>query len=233
MLSRLAVFRLALRSRRVAMLINAATQASLDLIAARGAEVRAAFAPIQKTGDFSNVNPPGNDYFVTADERGRTSYTRDGRFSIADGAVVGENRRPVLGFSSEGGALRELHVDPVDQALGRVNNLRVSENGAVQYDRSSIDPRSGTRESQTVTIGYVALARFPAGTRLPTQTPPHVGRANDGNFGLIGPMRRENDDATLDRTLDRLHDAYVAFDALQAAHKAQGHVGKTVMDLIK
>jgi len=35
------------------------------------------------------------------------------------------------------------------------------------------------------------------------------------------------------RVLDRLEEAYVAFDALQAAHKAQGGVGKTAMDLLK
>jgi hypothetical protein len=215
------------------MLINSATQASLDLIAARGAEVRATFAPIPKLGDFSNVSPPGADYFVTTDEHGRASYTRDGRFSIDHGAVVGANTRPILGFAHDGGALRELRVDPVDEALGRVKNLRISGNGAVQYDRSSIDPRSGELEARTVTIGYVALARFPSGTRLPSETPPHLGRANDGNFGSVGPMRRETDDASLDRSLDRLHDAYVAFDALQAAHRAQGHVGKTVMDLVK
>ena len=215
------------------MLINAATQASLDVIAARGADVRSAFGPIATPGDFANVSPPGGDYFITSDDRGSTSYTRDGRFSLANGTIVGANARPVLGFTAEGGTLCELHVDAVDEALGRVHNVRVAGNGAVQYDRSSIDPRSGTCESQTVTIGFLALARFPAGTRLPSETPPHVGRANDGNFSAIGPMRRERTDASLDRSLERLHDAYVAFDALQAAHKAQGHVGKTAMDLVK
>ena len=233
MRSPLAAFASASQWVRAAMLINAATQASFDLIAARSADVRATFAPIPKAGDFSNVSPPGNDYFITTDERGQTSYTRDGRFSLTRGAVVGENLRPVLGFRSEGGPLCELHVDPVDDALGRVGNVRVGADGAVRYDRTSIDPRSGTRETQTVTIGCVALARFPAGTRLPSETPPHIGRANDGNFGAIGPSRRETSDDALDRSLDRLHDAYMAFDALQAAHKAQGHAGKTAMDLVK
>ncbi len=240
------------------MVINAATERALDSVAERARDVRMAFTPgaIPSHGDVATSSPssyacldplsasaPADDYFVTTDSHGRTSYTRDGRFALENGALVGSSGRPILGFTEDGAALRELRVDPVDHALGRVSNLRVMADGSVQYDRASVDPRTGKRETQPVSIGRLGLARFPAGTKMisigdgsnaaPPEVPPHVGRAGDGNFGAIVPMRREESRIDLDRSLERLHDAYIAFDALQAAHKAQGKAGKTVMDLVK
>ena len=240
------------------MFVSAVTERGLDAIASRADDVRKAFTPgavpahddvatSANNSRFSldpmSVSAPANDYFVTSDERGRMSYTRDGSFSLANGTVVASNGRPALGYASSNGALRELHVDPVDEALGRVSNLRVSTTGDVEYDRASVDPRTGVREVTTVSAGRLALSRFAAGTKLSTNgdgtsapaldVKPHIGRSGDGNFGAIIPMRREESRIDLDTSLARLHDAYVAFDAVQAAHKAQGHVGKTVMDLLK
>lgn len=240
------------------MFINASTERGLDAIAQRAADVRRAFTPgaLPKNDDVTtpaprsrpdldpmSVSAPANDFFITTDDRGRTSYTRDGGFSVADGTVVASNGRAVLGYTGDGNALSELHLDPVDETLGRVRNLRVSANGSVEYDRASIDPRTQSREIARVTVGRIALARFPAGTKLATNADgtsaaspdvsAHVGRSCDGNFGAIAPMRREESRVDLDQSLAKLHDAYVAFDALQAAHKAQGHVSKTVMDLLK
>ena len=207
------------------MLINAATRAAFDLIAPRGA------------GPYNLAPKPGFCESESARQRllstakgGRTSYVRDGRFSISRWNVVGSNARPVLGFTSDAGALYGLHVDPVDEALSRCEQ---PVSPAARYntiDRRSIHMRCA-RTANDLRLAMWHWRDF--GTRLPSETPPHLGRANDGNFGAIAPMQRENGDASLDRSLDRLHDAYIAFDALQAAHKAQGHVGKTVMDLVK
>ena len=240
------------------MMVNAATQDALDRIAQRAADVQRAFTPgaIPQFGDVAtggpasraaldplSVAPPAGAYFLTNDERGRTTYTRDGSFALHDGALVGANGRTILGFVARSGVTSELHVDAVDEALGRVQNLRVEPDGTLAYDRTVIDPRSGTRERERVAIGQLALARFPAATKLacvdanhfiaPPGTLPHVGRAGDGNFANVAPMQREESRVDFDRSLDRLEEAYVAFDALQAAHKAQGSTGKTAMDLLK
>lgn len=240
------------------MFISASTERSLDAIAARAADVRRAFTPgaLPENGDVAthapnshstfdpmSVSAPGDDFFITMDDRGRTSYTRDGGFSVNNGSVIASNGRALLGYADDGRALAELHIDPVDEALGRVSNLRVTANGSVEYDRSSIDPRTGHRETARVSVGRIALARFPAGTKLSTNgdgtsvpsadVSAHVGRPGDGNFGTLTPMQREESRIDLDQSLAKLHDAYVAFDALQAAHKAEGIAAKTVMDLLK
>jgi flagellar basal body rod protein FlgG len=240
------------------MMVNAATQDALDRIAQRAADVQRAFTPgaTPQFGDVATDAPasrvafdplsvaaPPDVYFLTTDERGRTTYTRDGGFAMHDGMLVGANGRAILGFTARNGVSTQLHVDAVDDALGRVQNLRIEPDGTLAYDRTVIDPRSGTRERERVAVGQLALARFPAATKLaaadanhvvaPPGTLPHVGRAGDGNFANVTPMQREESRIDFDRSLDRLEEAYVAFDALQAVHKAQGSAGKTAMDLLK
>jgi flagellar basal body rod protein FlgG len=240
------------------MMVNAATQDALDRIAQRAADVQRAFTPgaIPQFGDVAtdapasraaldplSVAPPADAYFLTTDERGRTAYTRDGGFALRDGTLVGANGRAIFGFTTPNGTATQLHVDAVDETLGRVQNLRIEPDGTLAYDRTIIDPRSGTRERERVPVGQLALARFPAATKLaavdanhvvaPPGTLPHVGRAGDGNFAHVAPMQREESRIDFDRSLDRLEEAYVAFDALQAVHKAQGSTSKTAMDLLK
>lgn len=240
------------------MFINTATERSLDLISQRAADVYKAFTPGALPGhadvetnapqsravlDPLAVSAPGNDYFMTFDERGRTTYTRDGQMRLVNGTFVGSNGRPMLGYSGDASAAAELKIDPVDDALGRIRNVRVEADGTVAYDRRTVDPRSGLAQMQRISIGRLALARFPAATKLTnaadgTVTPspgvvPHLGRPADGNFGTLAPMRRDESRIDLNRSLERLHDAYVAFDALQAVHKAQGQTGKVAMDLLK
>ncbi len=240
------------------MFVNSATERSLDLISQRAADVYKAFIPgaLPERSDVETnapqsrvvfdplaVSAPGDDYFVTSDERGRTTYTRDGQMQLVNGTLLGANGRPMLGYTADGETASELKVDPVDEALGRIRNMRVEVNGSVVYDRRTVDPRSGYMQVQRVPIGRLALARFPAATKFTnavdgTVTPPpgvapHLGRATDGNFGALAPMRRDESRVDLNRSLDRLHDAYVAFDALEAVHKAQGQTGKVAMDLLK
>lgn len=240
------------------MMINAATQDALDRIAQRAADVQRAFTPgaLPAFGDVAtdagssraaldplSVAAPAQAYFLTTDARGRTVYTRDGCFALRDGTLTGADGRAILGFTSDQGAASALHVDPVDEALGRVDGLHVEGDGTLAYERVTIDPRTGARERERVAVGRIALARFPAAAQLgsvdanhvipPPGTLPYVGRAGDGNFPGIAPMRREESRIDLDRSLDRLEEAYVAFDALEAAHKAQASLSKSAMDLLK
>ena len=162
---------------------------------------------------------------------------------MLNGTLVCSNGRPVLGFANDGTTAGPLTVDAVDDALGRVQNVRIESDGNVTYDRRVVEPRTGESQVQRMSIGRLALARFPAATKLITagdgtvtaapDVVPHTGRAADGNFGAIAPMRRDESRIDFDRSLERLHDAYVAFDALQAVHKAQGQTGKVAMDLLK
>jgi flagellar basal body rod protein FlgG len=235
--------------------LNPTIGAALDRIAERAADVRRAFLPgavpahddvaaapsSEFTLDPLSVAPPDGAYFITSDSRGRPAYTRDGSFALRDGRLVDAAGAPVCGL--RGGTLVELRADPVDVALGRVNDPRIEPDGSFVYQRSTLDPRSGTRESQRVLVGRLALARFPAASRLessdgdrlsaPPGVPAQTGLAGDGNFARLAPMQRERSRVNLDESLVRLDDAYITFDALQAAEAAKGHLGKTAMDLLK
>lgn len=240
------------------MLVNAATERALEYIAARGADANRAFTPGARpqfddvgtdaaaprfVPDPLSVVPPADAYFITSDDRGRAAYTQNGSFSISDGAVVGSNGRPILGYAAPNAALGELRIDPVDAALGRAKNTNISADGSLGFTRSSIDPRTGARENERVVVGRIALARFPAGTKCasadaervlaPPGVVPHTGRPGDGNFNALSPMHSTPSHIDLERSLGRLNDAYIAFDALTAAHKAQGAIAKTTMDLLK
>jgi hypothetical protein len=148
----------------------------------------------------------------------------------------------VLGYAQGAATSSPLRCDGVDVALGRVQRIRVEADGTLAYDRVSIDPRTGASENERVAVGRIALARFPAGTRTtltmggvvpPSGVAPHVGKPGDGSFAPVETMRRENSRIDYDRSLDRLEEAYVSFDALQAAHKARGSFAKSAMDLLK
>lgn len=238
--------------------MNVATANALDAIAQRAADVYRAYAPgaepfhgdvaaekppLRATLDPLAVGIPNGDYLITSDDSGRTAYTRNGGLHLVDGALCTAANRPVLGFTESGSALSELRIDPVDAALGRALSVRVEGDGSIVYERSTIDPRTGARGSSRIAVGQLALARFPASTKMlqtghdavlaPNGIVPHVGRPADGNFGAVSPMHNRASGIDIDRSLDRLSDAYIAFNALQAAQKAQGSLGKTAMDLVK
>jgi flagellar basal body rod protein FlgG len=239
--------------------LNPSMSAALDRITERAADVRRAFTPgalpqhndvaasLQRS-DFTldplSVALPDGAYFMTTDARGRTVYARDGTFAIAGARLVDARGNAVLGRRMPpGGPLSDLRVDSVDATLGRAANVRVEADGSLVYTRAAIDPRTGKRVASDVVVGRIALARFPAGTKLdtvdggsffaPHGVAPHTGVAGDGVFGTLVPMRRERSRVDLDASLLRLKDAYVAFDALAAAETAKDHFSKAAMDVVK
>ncbi len=238
------------------MFLNGPISAALERIAERASDVRRAFEPgavpdrddvaashaPEPALDALSVAIPEGAYAVVAGERGN-AYTRDGSFSIRAGRLVDVAGRSVMGTTVNGGSIVELAIDPVDAALGRASGVRVESDGSVAYDRWGVDPRSGAREAQRVVAGRIALARFPAGTRLETQRDgtlaaaasvvPHFGTPAEGGFAALQTLRRTGSGIDIDASLARLKDAYDAFDALQAAQAAKGRLGKTAMDLLK
>jgi flagellar basal body rod protein FlgG len=238
--------------------LNDAMSAALDRIAERAADARRAFTPgaLPQNDDVSTAGPvsdftldplavsaPEGTYFITSDGRGGFNYTRDGSFALRGGSLVDRDGRNVCGVRGPGEAPAELRVDAVDESLGRIGRAAVEHDGSLTYRRETIDPRTGRRESQRIVAGRIALARFPAATRLTsgegdelrTQpgVPPHVGLPGEAGLGVLAPMQRDRSRVDIDRSLIRLKEAYLAFDALQAAEAARMHVGKAALDLVK
>ncbi|MFZ0032332.1 MAG: hypothetical protein WAK84_10710, partial [Candidatus Cybelea sp.] len=117
------------------MFLSSSLSAALDHIAERTADVRRAFTPgavpqhddVATPGTSSDVTvdplavvAPDGAYFETNDDEGRRSYTRDGAFIIHAGKLTDAGGRAILGTRAPGGALGELTIDRVDDALGRI-----------------------------------------------------------------------------------------------------------------
>lgn len=228
------------------MLISDSTARALDNVAARERDVLHALPVEPNSGDpyapaIPCEAPPGT-YFVTRDENGRRIFMRSSEFYLNGPQLTDGKGRPLLGCAAAGGALAPLQVNAVDASLGIAQNVRVAADGAITYERSAIDPATGDRKLQRLTIGRLALARFPAGTLLsgddsyvsaPAGVAPHVGVPGDGGFPPLQSLSQTARDGELEAGLARLQEAYLALDALRAAGSAQGNVQKTVMDLLK
>ncbi len=242
----------------IRMFLNSAMSAALDRIAERAADARRAFTPGALPGhddvatdvpmsDFTldplSVSAPAGAYFITRDERGEVAYTRDGTFTLSAGRLVDQRGRSVCGLHAGSEVPVELRADPIDTALGRVMSAHIEPDGSLVYRRKTIDPRTASGYSQRIVVGRLALARFPAGTKLENSdgidvTPPHgiiphVGLPKDGSFEAVAPMQRDRSRIDIDLSLIRLKEAYLAFDALRAAETAKAHLGKTALDLVK
>ena len=206
------------------------------------ADVAAPRAPLPATDPLSVAAPPGT-WFVTADAAGTRTYTRAGSFHIADdGTLQTADGALVLG-STHGAPLQPLRVPEPDRLLGHAAGARIAGDGSVIYSRTSIDPQTRERTLESLTIGRIALARFPAGSapqRIDAThfsgvpgVVPHVGLPADAAFAPLATGARDAGNVDLDTGLQKLAEAYIAFSALQAAHKAQGAGDKVVMDLLK
>jgi len=233
------------------MLAEIAARAN-DVLAAYGSGAEPTFSDAAGNANriLKNADPLSvatQDGYFVVERAGQRAYTRDGTFVFRDGALKTRGNEPVVGYASAQDRARAiltpLRADAADAALGRVNDLRIESDGAVAYTRSVRDAQTGVMRRERVTIGTLALARFPAGTQpvridvthagAPPGVVTHFGAAGDGNFAPLATHSRDAGGFDVDAALLHLQEAYRAFDAVQAAHAARRDVYKTTMDLVK
>jgi len=238
--------------------IDAAVASALERIDSRDADVRNAYragafplhddvahpaGPVPASDPLSVALPEGS-YVLTQNENGSAAYSRDGTFELVGGGLRSADGRPVLGFAlGNRTALAALRVDPYDLALGRVADAKIDADGTLAYMRRSVDPRTGRGRTERVAVGRIALARFPAATQLVRVDATHVqppvgvnvklGVPADGSFGALIVRARDVGRIDLMVGLTKMHEAYVQFEALRAAHDGQGKTEKVAMDLLK
>jgi flagellar basal body rod protein FlgG len=238
-------------------MIDPATANALDRLDARNTDVRNAYAggfvplandatrrpPIVSSSDPLSVALPDSAFVLTPDSGGQVGYSRDGAFHFTAGELRASDGRPVLGFASGNRKLVPLRVDPYDAALGRVSEGRIEADGSVCYTRLCIDPRTGERRAERVTLGRIALARFPAGTqtervdadhvRPPAGVSPQLGLPADGTFPALITKARDLGRVDILAGLEKMKEAYDNYEALRAAHHGRGETEKIAMDLVK
>lgn len=196
------------------------------------------------TNDPLSVALPPDAYFVAGDAA-RPSYTRDGALAVRDGVLVSSDGTPVLGFveGDSSGVPRSLRIEKNDVLLGRALDIRVEPDGVFGYARSVLDPKSGASSVERVVVGRVALARFPAATRLeridathasaPAHVVPFIGSPNDGSFLPIETQRRALGRLDSDAAVSRLQDAYLAMRALSAVERSKNAFARGASELVK
>jgi flagellar basal body rod protein FlgG len=239
-------------------MIDPATANALERIDARNEDVRNAyradFVPTssdvaRKPSVVRDANPlsvalPEGAFVLTPDASGQLGFSRDGAFNVTGGELRAADGRPVLGFAlGDRKTLVALRVDPYDAALGRITDERVESDGSFCYTRSSIDPRTGERRAERVSLGRLALARFPAGTqpervdavhvRPPPGVAPQLGVPADGNFTALATHARDLGRVDIIAGLEKMKEAYDNFEALRAAHHGRGETEKIALDLVK
>lgn len=231
-----------------------------ERVAARAQDLRDAFRPgavplhgdvrteprvVPATDPLSIVPPPGA-WLVTRGADGVRAFERDGALSLRDGVLRTPGGAEVLGYpggDARGAVPVPLRVPEVDAALGRAGDAQVERDGTVAYSRAAIDPRTGARGVERVTLGRIALARFPAGSlpqRLdevrvsaPAGVAPHLGTPADGAFASLATFSRDAGSIDVTAGVAKLDEAYRAFEAIGAAVRSQSNVVKTTVELVK
>ena len=130
------------------MFLNPALSAALDRISERAEDVRRAFTPgavaryddvatARASSDFTldplAVTAADGLYFVTRNERGEVSYTRDGSLTLRNGRLVNGEGEPIRGFAASSNDLSDLRIDAVDEALGRASDPQIERDGSFVY----------------------------------------------------------------------------------------------------
>lgn len=185
------------------------------------------------------IAAPDRSFFIVQDEQGERTFTPRAVLHVDGGIVRDQSGRSVIGFSGADAALAPLRIEPVDAALGIAANVTVQPDGCVAYERAVVDPASGVAGADRVAIGRIALARFPSSVQVrridpahvaaPAGALPHTGTPGDGFDMLPGSTAV----SSLDAALNRLHDSYIALDALQSANQVEARTDRTAMDLLK
>jgi len=161
----------------------------------------------------------------------RALSLRDGVLRTGDGAECSAIPRG----DARGAVPVPLRVPEIDAALGRART-RTSSATAGRYTRAAIDPRTGTRSAERVTLGRVACG-FPPGRRRSGSTRARrraagrraaSGHAADGSFRH---WRLQPDAGTIDIAagVAKLDEAYRAFEAI-GARFGRRHRYQTTVD---
>jgi flagellar basal body rod protein FlgG len=240
-------------------MIDPATADCLKRIAERASDVAHAYDPAfrpqsmdvarrdgpesMKDGDPLSLAAPPGAYFVVRGRDGKELLTQDGGFQFIGGTLRTREGYPVLGFTAKRPTLGAISADPVDVALKRASDARVDKAGFVSCKLSAIDPNTGAVKTMRSIVGRVALVTLPAGTQLirvdgsharaPAGVASRIGAPGEAGLGGLEPYRRQLGAVDLAAGLDRLREAYLEFEALQAAHKTTADVDKAAMDLLK
>ncbi|MBV9439668.1 MAG: hypothetical protein JOZ24_06730 [Candidatus Eremiobacteraeota bacterium] len=241
-------------------MFNGAPVDALDRIASRAADLRAIYRAgaqpqnadvrsdpvLYPANDPLAVALPPNSWLVLRGPGGTRTYTRDGALAVDDGVLRARGGAEVLGYpggDARGAVAVPLRLPAADVALGRCADVRIDADGSVAFTRTAIEPRSGERSTERVVVGRVALARFPAGTHperidethvaAPNGVVPHVGTPGDGTFPGLATRTREGGPVDIAAGVERLNEAYRAFQAIGAALKSRASVEKTTIDLVK
>jgi flagellar basal body rod protein FlgG len=236
--------------------ISEPSAAALRRIAERAADLRHAYqagfetagagsprnATFARTVDPMSAVAPPDCWFAFSSDAG-VRYGRDGRFALVDGALRASDGSAVLGYAPGSPALVELRAGRVDVALHRVADARVDADGSVTYARAALDPRTGERRVERVEVGRIALARFPAGTEAQRADASHVvappgvkaryGKPGDGDFPALRPFARDLGAVDPESGVRRLQEAYLSFEALQAAERQRRGFDRVAGDLVK
>jgi hypothetical protein len=237
-------------------MISEGSAAALQRIAQRADDLRHVYQPgfepsdaraprsnsTARTMDPLSTGAPQGFWFAVAGADG-VRYARDGAFALVDGTLRARDGVAVLGFAPGSTSLGALRVDPVDAALGRVADARIDADGTLSYERAALDPRSGRRRTERVEAGRLALARFPAGTEPVRSDATHVaappgvsaqyGRPGDADFPALRPFARDLGGIDPQSAVRRLQEAYLSFEALQAAERQKRGFDRVAGDLLK
>jgi len=196
------------------------------------------------TGDPLSLVLP-EDAFLVAGDPNRPTFTRDGALAVRDGVLVSSDGTPVLGFvdGDGSGIPKPLSIEKNDALLGRARDLRIEPDGVFGYARDVIDAATLETNVERVVVGRVALARFPAGTRLekvdashakpPASVIPFVGTPNDGSFASVEVQRRAVGRLDSDAAIARLQEAYLTMRALGAEERTRNAFARGAFDLVK
>ncbi|MGH7329678.1 MAG: hypothetical protein ACREJX_15130 [Polyangiaceae bacterium] len=199
---------------------------------------------VEQSADPLSIVLP-RDAFLLAGDPNHPTYTRDGALQIRDGMLAGSDGTPVLGLrgGDRSGIPQPLRIDGHDALLGRVHDLRIEPDGVFGYARTIVDTKTMESSVERIVVGRIALARFPAGTRLesidatharpPSQLVPFVGTPNDGSFASLYVGRRAAGGLDTDAAVVRLQDAYLAMRALSAEERSRNAMIHGALDLVK
>jgi hypothetical protein len=194
--------------------------------------------------DPLSIALPPDTYLVAGDPK-KPTFTRDGALAVRDGVLAGSDGVPVLGFPAgdNSGVPRELRIEGNDALLERAQDLRIEPDGVFGYARTIVDPKTLQAQIERIAVGHIALARFPAGTKLErvdnaharpsANVVPFLGTPNDGHFAAVFPQRRPIGRLDADTAIARLQDAYLALRALGALQRTQSGVIRGALDLVK